>query len=82
MASIIFKNPLKASFSIRNIVLQFLLGVFGLEKETFNGLLMLGYWYTINFDIFENVLVIIYKLVHMINKIVEISRQVFNSRLI
>ena len=41
----IFKNPLKTMFSIRNKLLQFVLGVwivdgyFLFEKETFNGLL-------------------------------------------
>ena len=45
-APIIFKNPLKTSFSIRNILLQFVSGwivirYFLFEKQTFN-----GYWYT------------------------------------
>ena len=42
----IFKNPLKPGFSIRNKLLQFVSGVFGLkqdishsEKQTYNGLL-------------------------------------------
>ena len=42
---IIFKNPLKTCFSLRNILLPFVSGAFGLlfiflfEKQAFNGLL-------------------------------------------
>ena len=39
---IIFKNPLKPDFLIRNILLQFVSGMYGyflFEKQTFNGLL-------------------------------------------
>ena len=47
------RNSLKPGFSIRNILLQFVSGVFGLlEKQAFNGLLkVIGIqkiWYTLS----------------------------------
>jgi hypothetical protein len=40
LASIIYKNPLKPGFSIRNILLQFVfLWIVSFQKEAFNGLL-------------------------------------------